>query len=63
MIEIMKLLREAVMGRFASLVIVFIWMAGVVLAKGFWSVLLACVMPLWSVYLVVEKIMMYSGII
>jgi hypothetical protein len=29
------------------------WIAGFVVAKGFWSTL-ACIFPFWSIYLVIE---------
>lgn len=33
-----------------------IWIMGIILAKGFWSTLLAVVLPLWAWYLVAERI-------
>jgi hypothetical protein len=38
----------------ASTLIMLIWIAGVVLAKGFWSTLIALVFPPWALYLTVE---------
>lgn len=38
-----------------------VWMAGIVLAKGFWSTLLALFPLPWGWYLVVEKIMIANG--
>jgi len=32
------------------------WLAGIALAKGFWLTLLACFFPLYSMYLVVERL-------
>ena len=32
------------------------WLAGVVIAKGFWSTLFAVIIPFWSYYLVAERI-------
>ena len=32
------------------------WLAGIVLAKGAWSVAFAIIIPIWSWYLVVEEI-------
>jgi hypothetical protein len=32
------------------------WVAGFVIAKGFWSTVF-CIIPLWSWYLVVEKLL------
>ena len=41
---------------------VFMWVAGCVLAKGFWSTLFAVITcGLWSAYLVVEKVMRAVG--
>jgi len=40
-----------------STCMLFIWMAGIVLANGFWSTFFAIIFPIWSVYLVVEQIM------
>ena len=34
-----------------------LWLAGIVLAKGAWSVGFAIVIPVWSWYLVVEEVM------
>lgn len=33
-----------------------IWLAGVVLAKGFWSTFFAVIFPLWAWYLVAERL-------
>jgi len=49
---------------YALLLIVSIaWIAGVVLAKGFWSVALAICIPFYSWYLVIEKIMIINNIV
>lgn len=32
------------------------WVAGVVIAKGFWSTLFAVCIPFWSWYLVIERV-------
>ena len=32
------------------------WLAGIVLAKGFWSTFFAVIFPLWAYYLVVERL-------
>jgi hypothetical protein len=32
------------------------WVAGLVIAKGFWSTTFAIFIPLWSYYLVVERL-------
>lgn len=38
-----------------SLVLLVAWVAGVVIADGFWSTLCAICVPFWSWYLVVER--------
>ena len=35
----------------------FIWIAGIVIANGFWSTFFAIIMPFWAWYLVVEKLL------
>lgn len=35
---------------------IVLWLMGIVLAKGFWSTFFAVVLPLWSWYLVAERI-------
>ena len=37
-------------------VLIVAYVAGIVIAKGFWSTFFAVIIPLWSYYLVVEKI-------
>jgi hypothetical protein len=37
---------------------VITWLFGIVLAKGFWSTLVAVIFPLWGYYLVVEYIVL-----
>ena len=39
------------------------WIAGIVLAKGFWSTLLAVFFVPWAWYIVVEKAMIIQGFI
>ena len=46
-----------------QLTLITTWVAGIVLAKGFWLTLFSICMPLYSWYLVVEKIMQMNGII
>lgn len=41
----------------ANLVLIAAWVAGLVLANGFWSTLFALVMPLWAWYLVAERLL------
>jgi hypothetical protein len=46
-----------------NFVFVVAWIAGIVLAKGFWSTFFAVMVPLWGWYLIVEKIMIAQGFI
>jgi hypothetical protein len=39
----------------------FIWVAGWILAQGFWSTFFAVIFPPWGWFLVVEKIMRAQG--
>lgn len=39
-----------------SLVLLVAWVAGLVIAKGFWSTFFAFIFPLWGYYLVVEQL-------
>ena len=38
-----------------------IWLAGVVIASGFWSTLFSIIIPLWAYYLVIEKLLQVMG--
>ncbi|MCY1290578.1 hypothetical protein D9M68_19160 [compost metagenome] len=38
------------------------WLAGIVLAKGFWSCLFAITMPPYAMYLLVERVMQLFGV-
>jgi hypothetical protein len=38
-------------------IFVCMWVAGVVIAEGFWSTFCAIIIPFWSFYLVIERIM------
>ena len=40
-----------------SLVILVWWLAGIVLADGFWSMITAIIFPPWAWYLVIEAAM------
>lgn len=40
-----------------QLVLFVAWIAGIIIAKGFWSVFFAIIIPFWSYYLVVEQLM------
>ena len=56
--EAVKYLCEMVGG----VVLGFAWLAGIVLASGFWSTFIACVFPFWAWYLVVEKVLIVWGV-
>ena len=45
------------------LLIVVTWLAGIVLAKGFWSTFFSIYVPPYAWYLVVEKLMMIWGLV
>jgi len=45
-----------------ALTVMLIWIAGFVIAKDFWSTFF-CIIPFWSFYLVIEKLMIYFGLI
>lgn len=47
----------------ASLLAFVVWVAGIVLAKGFWSTFFAVIFPIWSWYLVVEHFLIHYGVI
>ena len=53
----MKHLIESV----AALIAVTTWIAGLVLAKGFWSTFFGVFLPPWAWYLVVERCMQHLG--
>ena len=38
------------------------WIAGFVIANGFWSTLF-CIIPFWSWYLVIEKFLIFFAVI
>jgi len=40
----------------ANLLLTLMWIAGIVIAKGFWSTFFAIVMPFWAYYLVIEQV-------
>jgi hypothetical protein len=53
-----KLFKECVMKHLVQLIVLLLWTAGVVLAKGFWLTILSVVIPFYAVYLVVEQAML-----
>lgn len=40
-----------------------LWIAGVVIANGFWSTFFAIIFPLWALYLVAERVLVKTGIL
>jgi len=44
------------MRHMVNLCLLFAWLAGIVLAKGFWSTFFALFLPLWAYYLVAERL-------
>ena len=44
------------MNKLASLILFFTWIAGIVIAQGFWSTFFAIIIPFWSYYLVIARI-------
>jgi hypothetical protein len=46
-----------------GLFLFFSWVAGVVIANGFWSTLFSIIVPFWAYYLLVEKFLIVYGIL
>jgi hypothetical protein len=46
-----------------QLIGVVVWIAGIVIAKGFWSTFFAIFVPIWAWYLVIERLLITYGII
>jgi len=51
------------MNALVTLVLTIGWIAGVVLAKGFWWTFLAIIFPWYGWYLVVKHLMILGGIL
>ena len=51
----------AKMNKLLDYTLMFFWIAGVVLAKGFWWTVLAIFFPFYAWYLVVEKTLFILG--
>ena len=49
------------MKRIAELMLILLWTAGVVIAKGLLSTLVAICFPPWALYLVVERALLAAG--
>jgi len=54
---------KEIAGAFVSMTLLFTWIAGVVIAKGFWWTVFSIFIPFVSWYLVVEKILIKTGLI
>ena len=51
------------MNRAVEFVAVLLWLAGIVLAQGFWSIVAAIWFPPYAWYLVVERAMVMAGVL
>jgi len=51
------------MKHLTNLILGACWVAGIVIAQGFWSTLLALVLPLWAWYLLAEKILLNLNLV
>lgn len=51
------------MKQISELIFVMLWVAGIVIAKGFWLVFFAIIFPPWGWYLVVERFLIMGGVI
>lgn len=40
-----------------------VWIAGIVIANGFWSTFFAIFIPFWAWYLTIEKLLLHFGIL
>ena len=47
----------------AQLIAVLFWIAGMVIAKGFWSTFFAVLVPLWSYIVVVREFLRFYGVV
>lgn len=45
-----------------KLIVAITWISGIVIAKGFWSTFFAIFFQLWAFYLVVEKLLYFTGV-
>lgn len=45
----------------AQLIGFMLWIAGIILAKGFWSTFFAVIFPLWAYVVVVYNLLMNAG--
>ena len=54
---------ENIINTIVTLLIVVMWLVGIVISKGFWSCLIAVLIPPYAWYLVIEYIMQVKGLI
>lgn len=47
----------------SQLLALIVWIAGIVLAHGFWSTFIAIFIPIWAWYLVIERAMQFAGLL
>jgi hypothetical protein len=50
------------MNNIAQFIVCLFWIEGFVIAKGFWSTLF-CIIPFWAFYLVIEFILINTGLL
>ena len=55
MIEILIYVVYAVLRAIIAVIFFVAWIAGIVIANGFWSSLFAFFIPFWAYYLVIER--------
>ena len=46
-----------------KILMIFAWISGIVIAKGFWSTFFAIWLVPWSWYLVVERLLTIGGVL
>lgn len=44
-------------------IVFVVWIAGIVLAKGFWSTFFALILPFYAWYLVIERALTMGGVL
>lgn len=60
--ELVKFMSELT-AAMISYSIFFLWIAGIVIAKGFWSTFFSIFIPPYALYLIVERLLSFGGII
>lgn len=50
-----------IVGNLSGFALLLWWLAGIVLASGFWSTVFAIWIPPWALYLVVERVIRSLG--